>query len=125
MSQGSFLGLAAAFPLTVERLFVGSAAPGYPGVFVYAWMLPLLGILVRPLGTWGSARWGGALTTQICIVMMVAASVAAAYWVYQAQGSAQPARYFSGCMRGFGRRVVDAGRAAAARGRGASGVRPA
>lgn len=109
MSQGSFLGLAAAFPLTVERLFVGSAAPGYPGVFVYAWMLPLLGILVRPLGTWGSARWGGALTTQICIVIMVAASVAAAYWVYQAQGSAQPARYFSGFMLGFALLFVAAG----------------
>src|SRR5690625_7669845 len=72
-------------------------------------MLPLLGILVRPLGTWGSARWGGALTTQICIVIMVVASVAAAYWVYQAQGSAQLARYFSGFMLVFALLFVAAG----------------
>ena len=109
MSQGSFLGLAAAFPITVERLFVGSAAPGYPGVFVYAWMLPLLGILVRPLGTWGAARWGGALTTQICVLAMVMASAGAAYWVAKAQGSTQPTRYFSGFMLAFALLFVAAG----------------
>lgn len=109
MSQGSFLGLAAAFPLTVERLFVGSAAPGYPGAFVYAWMLPLLGILVRPLGTWGAARWGGAHTTQVCVLAMVAASAGAAYWVAQAQGSAQPTRYFAGFMLAFALLFVAAG----------------
>lgn len=109
MSQGSFLGLAAAFPLTVERLFVGSAAPGYPGAFVYAWMLPLLGILVRPLGTWGAARWGGALTTQLCVLAMVVASAGAAYWIALAQGSPQPARYFAGFMLAFALLFVAAG----------------
>jgi|GEM_PF-1315519 len=109
MSQGSFLGLAAAFPLTVERLFVGAAAPGYPGVFIYAWMLPMLGILVRPLGTWGAARWGGALTTQMCILVLVVAAAGAAYWVAQAQGSTQPTQYFAGFMLAFALLFVAAG----------------
>ncbi|MDQ2076416.1 hypothetical protein [Marinimicrobium sp. ABcell2] len=109
MSQGSFLGFAAAFPLTVERLFVGSAAPGYPGVFIYAWMLPLLGILVRPLGTWGAARWGGALTTQMCAVILVLAAAGAAYWIGRAQVSAQPSLYFSGFMVAFALLFVAAG----------------
>jgi MFS transporter, NNP family, nitrate/nitrite transporter len=109
MSQGTFLGFAAAFPLTVERLFVGSAAPGYPGVFIYAWMLPLLGILVRPLGTWCAARWGGALTTQACAVLLVLASAGAAYWIGRAQISDQPSLYFSGFMLAFALLFVAAG----------------
>lgn len=61
-SLGTFLGLTLVFPLLTTVLFQRPGEDGvhYPGVFLYAWMLPLVAILARPLGSWAARRWGGA-----------------------------------------------------------------
>jgi NNP family nitrate/nitrite transporter-like MFS transporter len=51
---GSFIGFAAAFPNLLTSLFPDAGAAGW------AFVGPLLGALVRPLGGWLSDRWGGA-----------------------------------------------------------------
>lgn len=101
MSIGSFLGFAAAFPLTFWLLFAPPAehtGPGYPGVFLYAWMLPLVAIVIRVLGGWCARRWGAALITQLCAGALVVASLAAAYWMLEIQQAAYSAPYFSALL---------------------------
>lgn len=60
-SLGTFLGLTLVFPLLTSALFrlPGDGVARYPGVFLYAWMLPMIAILMRPLGGWAARRWGG------------------------------------------------------------------
>ncbi|NML15271.1 NarK family nitrate/nitrite MFS transporter [Azohydromonas caseinilytica] len=54
---GSFIGYAAGFPLLIKSQF--------PGVnpLAYAWMGPLLGALIRPVGGWLADKLGGARVT--------------------------------------------------------------
>ena len=54
---GSFLGYAAGFPLLGRSQFPQA------DVLVYAWLGPLLGALIRPLGGWLSDKLGGAQVT--------------------------------------------------------------
>ena len=54
---GSFIGFAAGFPLLVQSQFPGVDA------LQYAWLGPLVGALMRPLGGWLSDRLGGARVT--------------------------------------------------------------
>ncbi len=60
-SLGTFLGLTLVFPLLTSMLFrlPGEGAVLYSGVFLYAWMLPMAAILMRPLGSWAARRWSG------------------------------------------------------------------
>ena len=54
---GSFIGFSAGFPLLVQSQF-----PGTDGLH-FAWLGPLVGALMRPLGGWLSDQWGGARVT--------------------------------------------------------------
>lgn len=104
MSAGSFLGLTAAFPLILMYVFAApeaSASPEYPGVFLYAWMLPFTAILMRPIGTWCALRWGGARTTQFCMALLIVAALLAAYWVGAAQSSSYTPPFFLGFLLAF------------------------
>jgi NNP family nitrate/nitrite transporter-like MFS transporter len=54
---GSFIGYSAGFPLLIKSQFPGVNA------LQYAWLGPLVGALVRPLGGWLSDKLGGARVT--------------------------------------------------------------
>ena len=67
---GSFIGFAAAFPTLLATQFPGS------GLLKYAFIGPLIGALIRPLGGWLADRLGGARVTYWNFVVMFAASLA-------------------------------------------------
>ncbi len=106
MTFGSFIGYAAAFPLSIKVIF------GYqhlmvdgvmthdtinangPSALMYAWMGPFIGALIRPVGGWISDKVGGALVTQVCSVTMVASALGVAYYMKAAYSSATPEEFF-------------------------------
>lgn len=67
---GSFIGFAAAFPTLLATQFPDS------GLLKYAFVGPLIGALIRPLGGWISDRVGGGRVTLWNFVVMFLASVA-------------------------------------------------
>ncbi len=107
MTFGSFIGYSAAFPLAIKVIFgfshvVGADGimthdtvnPNGPSALMFAWMGPLIGALIRPLGGWVSDRMGGAKVTQIISVVMVASALGVAYFMKQAYQSATPEIFF-------------------------------
>ena len=70
---GSFIGLAVGLPMLLNTQFPGSDA------FKYAWILPLVGALVRPFGGTLSDRMGGAKITLWNFVVMTVAPIVAAF----------------------------------------------
>jgi NNP family nitrate/nitrite transporter-like MFS transporter len=68
---GSFIGFAAAFPIFLSALFPDS------GAVKWAFIGPVVGALVRPLGGWLSDHLGGARVTFWNFAVMLAAAVAA------------------------------------------------
>ena len=77
---GSFIGLAVGFPMLVNTQFPGVDA------FKFAFVGPLLGALVRPIGGWLADRVGGAIITVLIFVVMTAAPLAAAFFLPSANG---------------------------------------
>ena len=69
---GSFIGFAAAFPTLLATQFPGA------GLLKYAFVGPLIGALIRPLGGWLADRLGGGRVTFWNFVVMFAASLAIA-----------------------------------------------
>lgn len=98
MTFGSFIGYSAAFPLLIRVVFGdlpdGRPNPGAPNPFTYAWLGPLVGSLVRPLGGWLSDKWGGARVTFWDTVLMIGGALGVAYYVKLATASATPEEYF-------------------------------
>ncbi|MCB1591350.1 MAG: antiporter [Alphaproteobacteria bacterium] len=107
MTFGSFIGYSAAFPLAIKVIFgfqhVANEAgvmthdlvnPNAPSALMYAWMGPFIGALIRPIGGWISDKMGGALVTQICSIVMVAAALGVAYYMKAAYASATPEEFF-------------------------------
>jgi NNP family nitrate/nitrite transporter-like MFS transporter len=68
---GSFIGLAAGFPMLVNTLFPTVDA------FTFAFIGPLLAALVRPIGGWLADRVGGAIITFWVFLVMALAPLAA------------------------------------------------
>lgn len=64
---GSFIGFAAAFPLLIKTSFPDVMA------LKFAFLGPLVGALVRPLGGWVADKLGGARVTLVNFVVMIAA----------------------------------------------------
>jgi NNP family nitrate/nitrite transporter-like MFS transporter len=77
---GSFIGLAAGFPMLVNTVFPAVNA------FKFAFIGPLLAALVRPLGGWLADRLGGASITFWCFVVMAVAPLAAIWFLPAADG---------------------------------------
>ena len=98
MTFGSFIGYSAAFPLLIRVVFGelpdGTANPHAPNPFAFAWLGPLVGSLVRPVGGWLSDKLGGARVTQWDTVVMILAALGVAYFVRQASGAARPEQFF-------------------------------
>ncbi|CAM3902092.1 MFS transporter [Roseateles saccharophilus] len=64
-SFGSFIGFAAAYPLLLRSQF-----PGLEAAQQLAWIGPLLGAMVRPLGGWAADDFGGARISLACFAAM-------------------------------------------------------
>ena len=63
---GSFIGYSAGFPLLIKSQFPGVNA------LQYAWLGPLVGALIRPVGGWLSDKLGGARVTFWNFIVMAA-----------------------------------------------------
>ncbi|WP_049723437.1 hypothetical protein [Gilvimarinus polysaccharolyticus] len=117
-SLGSFLGFTLVFPLLTAVLFrsptplLNNSADSR--VFLYAWMLPLAALLMRPLGRWAAQRWGGVWVAQVCFILLGLAAVVTARYIDLALGSVYSSRYFTGYLVSFGMMFTAAGLAHAA-----------
>lgn len=98
MTFGSFIGYSAAFPLLIKVVFGsypdGAANPHAPNPFTYAWLGPLVGSLVRPVGGWLSDKLSGARVTQWSTALMIAAALGVAHYIKLASNAAAPEQYF-------------------------------
>ncbi len=68
---GSFIGFAAAFPILLSSQFPGTGAARY------AFVGPLLGAVIRPLGGWLADRFGGGRVTlwNFAVMLVLAVSI--------------------------------------------------
>ncbi len=99
MTFGSFIGYAASFPKLIQDIFGylpgGVVNPNAPNPMVWAFLGPLVGALIRPVGGWFAdmINSGSKVTTWSTIVQ-IAAALGVAYFVVQAKGSANPEIYW-------------------------------
>ncbi|NUQ80228.1 MAG: NarK/NasA family nitrate transporter [Bacteroidetes bacterium] len=99
MTFGSFIGFSAAFPLLIKIVFGslpdGSINPAAPNPFTYAWLGPLVGSLIRPVGGWLSDKFGGARVTHWDTIFMIACALGVAWFIVQAREASDPTQYFT------------------------------
>ncbi len=69
MTFGTFSGFAASTPLLIREVFKG--VENAPDPLAYAWIGPLVGALIRPLGGMLSDKIGGSSTTMLVIAILV------------------------------------------------------
>ncbi|SMB21217.1 Nitrate/nitrite antiporter [Sterolibacterium denitrificans] len=103
---GSFIGFSMALPLSITVIFgnthvmddsglwVHAKNPNAPSALMYAWIGPFVGALIRPIGGWISDKVGGSIVTQIISIVLVIASAATGYVMFEAYHSATPEQYF-------------------------------
>jgi NNP family nitrate/nitrite transporter-like MFS transporter len=98
MTFGSFIGYSAAFPKLIQDVFGtlpnGSLNPDAPNPLHYAWLGPLVGSLIRPVGGWLSDKLGGARVTQWDTVVMIFSALGVAWYVKAARGATNPEHYW-------------------------------
>ncbi len=98
MTFGSFIGYSAAFPKLIQDVFGtlpdGSLNANAPNPMTYAWLGPLVGSLIRPVGGWLSDRLGGARVTQWDTVVMIGSALGVAYFIQAARTAAHPEVYW-------------------------------
>lgn len=75
---GSFIGFAAGFPLLIKTQFPGVDA------LKFAFLGPLVGALIRPVGGWLADKMGGARVTLWNFVIMIAAVFGVLHFLPQA-----------------------------------------
>ncbi|MCP1673533.1 NNP family nitrate/nitrite transporter-like MFS transporter [Natronocella acetinitrilica] len=77
---GSFIGYSAGFPMLINSQF-----PAVDGT-QFAFLGPLVGALIRPVGGWMSDKWGGAKVTFWNFVVMALAVVGVMWFLPSAAG---------------------------------------
>jgi len=101
MTFGSFIGYAASFPKLIQDIFgyipnpevIGQMMvnPHAPSPMTYAWLGPLVGALIRPVGGWLSDKMhSGARVTTLSTFLQIGAALAVAYFIVEAKGSSTP-----------------------------------
>jgi NNP family nitrate/nitrite transporter-like MFS transporter len=73
MTFGTFSGFAGATPTLIREVF--GKLEGAPDPLAYAWIGPLVGALVRPVGGVLSDRFGGANVTMLVCVVLIGSAV--------------------------------------------------
>ncbi len=98
MTFGSFIGFSAAFPKLILDSFGylpgGATNPNAPDPAAFAWLGPLVGSLVRPIGGWMSDKWGGARVTHWDTIVMILSTLGVGYILILAKNSDTPEVYF-------------------------------
>ncbi|RUP31955.1 MAG: NarK family nitrate/nitrite MFS transporter [Curvibacter sp.] len=79
---GSFIGYAAGFPLLIKSQFKDV------NPLAYAWLGPLVGALIRPVGGWLADKLGGARVTLWNFVVMALAVIGVLFFLPKGAGSA-------------------------------------
>lgn len=76
MAFGSFIGYSAAFPLTIKIVY-GDLPDAPDGLALrFAFLGPLIGSLIRPVGGWLSDKFTGAKVTFFAGLLLIASSLA-------------------------------------------------
>jgi len=97
MTFGSFIGYAASFPKLIQDVFGGEI-----NAFTYAFLGPLVGALIRPLGGWFSDKINsGSRVTAWSTILQIGAALAVAYFIVQARESGNPTDYWWPFFIGF------------------------
>ncbi len=94
MTFGSFIGYSASFPLLIKIVFKKDPS-------AYAFLGPLLGSLIRPVGGWLSDKLRGSVVTQWSTLIQILGALLVAHFVKAAVGAADPAPYFVPFMSSF------------------------
>ncbi|MCP4123592.1 MAG: NarK/NasA family nitrate transporter [Bacteroidetes bacterium] len=103
MTFGSFIGYSMVFPKLAQDIFVYSnpsdpswANPNAPNIMLWAFLGPVIGALIRPLGGMLSDKVNsGSKITMWSTFFQILAALAVAYFVVQAKGSPEsPEQYW-------------------------------
>jgi NNP family nitrate/nitrite transporter-like MFS transporter len=99
MTFGSFIGFSAAFPKLISDVFGslpdGSINPNAPSPYTWAFLGPMVGALIRPVGGWLSDKINsGSKVTQWATVAQIAAALGVAFFVIKAREAATPEMYW-------------------------------
>lgn len=102
MTFGSFIGFSMVFPKLAQDIFVYSnpadpqwANPNAPNIMIWAFLGPVLGALIRPLGGILSDKINsGSRVTAYSTVAQVIAALGVAYFVIEARSVATPEDYW-------------------------------
>jgi len=102
MTFGSFIGYSMVFPKLAQDIFVYSNAldpewvnPNAPNIMLWAFLGPVIGALIRPLGGILSDKVNsGSRVTAWSTFFQILAALAVAYYVVQARGTDTPEVYW-------------------------------
>ncbi len=102
MTFGSFIGYSMVFPKLAQDIFVYSNAldpewvnPNAPNIMLWAFLGPVIGALIRPIGGILSDRVNsGSKVTAWSTFFQIVAALAVAYFVIQAKGTETPEQYW-------------------------------
>ncbi len=94
MTFGSFIGYSASFPLLIKIVFKRDPS-------AYAFLGPLLGSLIRPIGGWLSDKLRGSVVTQWSTLIQIVGALWVAYVVKAAVAAPDPSPYFAAFMASF------------------------
>ena len=102
MTFGSFIGYSMVFPKLAQDIFVYTnpldpewANPNAPNIMLWAFLGPVIGALIRPVGGILSDKVNsGAKVTMWSTIFQIVAALSVAYFVVQAKGSETPEEYW-------------------------------
>ncbi|MBL6663331.1 MAG: NarK/NasA family nitrate transporter [Flavobacteriales bacterium] len=102
MTFGSFIGYSMVFPKLAQDIFVYSnpqdpswANPNAPNIMLWAFLGPVIGALIRPLGGILSDKVNsGAKVTMWSTIFQIIAALTVAYYVVEAKGTETPETYW-------------------------------
>ena len=102
MTFGSFIGYSMVFPKLAQDIFVYSnpldpewANPNAPNIMLWAFLGPVIGALIRPVGGILSDKVNsGSKVTAWSTFFQIIAALAVAYYVIQAKGTESPEQYW-------------------------------
>ncbi|MDH5396784.1 MAG: MFS transporter [Cyclobacteriaceae bacterium] len=99
MTFGSFIGYSASFPKLIQDVFGylpdGAVNPNAPNPMTWAFLGPMVGALIRPVGGWLSDKIdSGSRVTTWSTVAQILAALGVAYFIIAARESTSPEQYW-------------------------------
>jgi NNP family nitrate/nitrite transporter-like MFS transporter len=99
MTFGSFIGYSASFPKLIQDVFGylpgGVVNPHAPNPMTWAFLGPMVGALIRPIGGWLSDKVkSGSKVTTWSTVTQVFAALGVAFFIVKAKGAATPETFW-------------------------------